>query len=418
MAFFVLLPFILILLFLASNLARNRDGEVLIEGVFDREEKSSELFSSKSLIVFWFDNQCRECWEEECGGKSRPVLYDQCHACVPANVRGYGDIKPEKGDSIKVIIWKNIFGRVIGYKFVRTNFAEQFGQSQLAKEEQEWAAYHDAFERREAMCRGLSVEEYKRVKREEDIQYVVEHIGLKADDVVAHEYHTMPRSVLWTLKGIIDKTGRMPSKKEVYEEEGKQTRELLKRIHATPLKDLNLKCYDIGHEDRCEYVETGTFSDIEKVNHLSECQTCYELMDKMRVNFVNFQKTPECLTDDDKTLSCDSSYIRVTGMVPTGKEEHVKNCWRCYFVYERRKAEHLKDPSKPTCLKHTELVSVQAGNNLSEGSSKHIEHCLRCKNLYKKNRDIYIDSVIPMPQRPITRMKSIRKELQAGQPVN
>src|SRR3990167_8261246 len=184
----------------------------LIEGVFDRKEDSSDFY--QKVTAFWFDNQCRECIEKNSENES---LYGQCHTSVPATAINLDSgIEPQNGDSIKIIAWKTIFGRTVIYRLIQTNFANEFAVPQLQQEKDEWEAYGDASDRREAMKRGLSLEEYRKAEKEEEIRYAAEQLELSSEEVIENKYNEIPQFMLQIVKRLIKELGRNPTKDDIW----------------------------------------------------------------------------------------------------------------------------------------------------------------------------------------------------------
>lgn len=332
----------------------------LIEGVFDRKKDSSDFY--EKVIAFWFDNQCRECIEKNSEQES---LYGQCHICVPATAINLDSkIEPQNGDSIKIIAWKTIFGRVMAYKLVRTNFADEFAEQQLNKEDDEWKTYWDASDRREAMKRRLNLEEYRQVKKEEEIQYAAEH-----------------------KKDLADMRADM--------------REF---IRSTPMENYGCMEYSHLHVHRSlynEYITTGTSSNQKLTEHLAECSKCLSGFSEMRKRFLE-SHDPDCLT------AYEYSTIRISGLEPKNRKDHINKCYHCWILFSQCKEEHISSKPGPECLTKDNLHIIHTTGEIPEACKTHLINCLRCQKASDKHRGAFIDKVVPQPKLPKTRFKSIR----------
>lgn len=156
----------------------------LIEGVFSHKKQDHDLFSRERFAIYYFDYACRECWEKNREGSS----LDECHTAIPEKAFRLSSVKPVKGDSVKIIGYKNIFGWVRAYKIVSTNFAKKFAEKQFAKEEREQKEHDEAFDQRMALHEGFSsVDKYRQDREEKDITERVKILGISREDVVANK---------------------------------------------------------------------------------------------------------------------------------------------------------------------------------------------------------------------------------------
>jgi len=371
----------------------------LIEGVFDRKEDNSDFY--EKVIAFWFDNQCRECIEKN--SENEP-LYGQCHTSVPAKAINLDSgIEPQNGDSIKIIAWKTIFGRTVIYKFVRTNFADEFAVSQLQQEKDEWEAYGDASDRRNAMKRGLGLEEYRQAEKEEEIQYAVEQLKLSSEEVIEHGYNKIPQFMLRIVKKLMKELGRNPTRDEIWAEQKKDTADMLERMRSTPIDEsYNHECVTFRHSGLYnEYIATGASPDQEFTEHLSECRQCLSNITELRERFLK-SESPDCLTFGE------SGSIRVNGLQPENRKDHISKCYHCWILFREREKEHLSGQLGPECLTKDHLHTIHTTGEIPEVCKAHLANCLRCQKAAEKHRDEYIDKVVPLPKLPKTRFKSIR----------
>ncbi|OHB22321.1 MAG: hypothetical protein A2939_04675 [Parcubacteria group bacterium RIFCSPLOWO2_01_FULL_48_18] len=387
---------------------------VLIEGVFDKAEKTTELFKNTRLITYWFDNYCRECMEKE---KPNP-LYGQCHQSIPSSaVQLVNSYQPQQGDPIRIVVWKNIFGKVIAYRIERTNFAEEFGPRQLEQEEQEWRAYEEARDRRKALDLGMIVSELRAKREEDNIRYAMERLGMSRGQVIAAGYHTLPNSRILDIsraKALSEKTGTTVTEEDVRREEKKFMDEVLVRSYDAPFcgweADLTLRY----HHDY-EYAETGTVAKTEVgdtewvLHHIKTCPVCFPKFNKMRERFLSSPRTQECLTDEN------IAEIVRTGMLGGKKELDWHGCLRCHVLFIRRQEEYLKVPSGPECFTQADLHGIHTTGEIPEDWRAHLAQCLRCQYASRRHRDMWLDRVAPQPDIPRFRLKNIRKNLKKTQ---
>ncbi|MDP3696895.1 MAG: hypothetical protein Q8R55_02575 [Candidatus Taylorbacteria bacterium] len=372
----------------------------LIEGVFDRKEDSSDFY--EKVIAFWFDNQCRECIENNSENES---LYGQCHTSVPATAINLdSEIEPQNGDSIKIIAWKTIFGRVMAYRFIRTNFVDEFAVQQLQKEDDEWRVYGDASDRREAMKRGLNLEEYRQVEKEESIQYAARQLELSPEEVVEHKYNELPQFMLPMIKKLVKELGRQPTREEISVEHKIDFDDMMERIRSTPVEDDECMEYNHLYEHRNlynEYITTGTSSNQKLTEHLAECKKCLSDFTEMRERFLK-SDSPDCLTFGELGT------IRVSGLEPENRKDHISKCYHCRVLFRQYEEEHLSGQPGPECLTKDDLHTIHTTGEIPEVYKAHLVNCLRCQKAADKHRDAYINKVVPLPKLPKTRFKSIR----------
>lgn len=374
----------------------------LIEGVFDRKEDSSDFY--EKVIAFWFDNQCRECIESN---SERGSLYGQCHTSVPATaINLASEFEPRNGDSIKIIAWKNIFGRIVRYRLDRTNFAEEFVAQQLQKEKDEREAYGDASDRREAMKRGIGLEEYRQAEKEKEIQYAALQLKLSPEEVVEYKYNELPEFMLPMIRKLVKDLGRQPTKDEISAEHKRDLDDTMERIRSTPIEDHNNECMEYSHLHKHrslynEYITTGRSSNQEFTEHLAECQKCLSKITELRERFLK-SDSPDCLTADEY------SAIRTSGFEPKNRKDHISKCYHCWVLFRECEEEHLSSQPGPECLTNDDLHTIHTTGEIPEASNAHLINCLRCQKAAEKHRDTYIDKVVPLPKLPKMRFKSIR----------
>lgn len=203
------------------------------------------------------------------------------------------------------------------YKLVRTNFADEFAVPQLQKEKDEWEAYGDASDRREAMKRGLGLEEYRQAEKEEEIQYAVEQLKLSPEEVVEHGYSKIPQFMLRIVKKLMKELGRNPTRDEIWTAQKKDSNDMMERMRSTPIDEsYNHECVTFRHSGLYnEYIATGTSPNQELTKHLAECQQCLSNITELRERFLK-SDSPDCLTNDER------SAIRTSGLEPENRKDH------------------------------------------------------------------------------------------------
>ena len=98
-------------------------GCVLLEGIFDHQERMKDLYGKK-WTIFIFENYCRECIETGYWQSKDRHFAAECKHVVPANALKIGGFK--ESDSIKIVGLKNVFGKVVAAIIIKSRFAEEF----------------------------------------------------------------------------------------------------------------------------------------------------------------------------------------------------------------------------------------------------------------------------------------------------
>ena len=379
---------------------------MLIEGVFVHKSRDVD-FHDNWFHSYEFDYACRDCWE-----KNEPSdFFDKCGASVPERSLRLSSIEPQKGDSIKIIGYKNIFGWVRAYKIVRTNFAEELAEKQHAKEEQEWQEYHEASDRRSALERGLSVEDYRHVTKEEDIRDTAEALKITEEEVVANKYDELPMCSQATARELIATTGKMPSLEEIYKEDAKIREDFMKRLEKSlPLSTQDYHCHMTTKFRLCryhwEFATTGTLADKYALSHTEQCDECRAVLEETR---TSYQKTAGSSCLDEKDLAS----IRKTGHINPITKSHVARCDRCHVHSEICKERHLNDPPGTECLTKDDLHQIHTSGQTPTNKISHLTECERCKQQYERHKNTYLDRVAPRPNLPTMRLRSLKEHKKA-----
>lgn len=193
-----------------------------------------------------------------------------------------------------------------------------------------------ALVKRQALRRGLSVEEYLRVSREETIQYAMSALNLSRDEVIAQRLDYRPRS------GIVLEVQR----RKLSEKLGREatTRELLNQ-------------------------------------------------ERERMRGASYPR-PDCLSPDDVNTYAE------TGAMEPKSVEHLTTCAACssFATVERNTYLENQIPPGLECLSGEELVRVGKGERLPEYRLAHMNSCRGCKKEFAKNQEFWLDTVAPLPE--------------------
>ena len=282
-----------------------------------------------------------------------------CHADIPYPAWKWSSFEPVKGDSIKIIGWKSAFGRVIIYRMAQTNFGEETYERQVSEYEAELAVYRDAAERNLAMRHGISVEEYRR------------------------------RAKVW-MQRFVEVSERIQNDKELLE-------------NMRNIRPLDVGCLQHREMDFWQYAETGTFPDQAALEHLRACKRCADALNQGRERYLGILPTAVCLSDEECAL------VEQTGKLPPSRFRHVKRCYRCLARFEHRRQRHFENPAGPDCLTEDDRHVIHSSGEVPEHRRAHLASCERCKKEAKRQRNVYIDNLIPVPPHPRRRLKSLRK---------
>ena len=208
--------------------------------------------------------------------------------------------------------------------------------------------------------------------------------------------------MLSMVKKLMKELGRKPTRDEIWAEQKRDTDDMLKRVRSTPVENYNNECYEyMGSGLHIEYIATGASSNQEFTEHLAECQACLSDLTKRRGEFLS-SNSADCLTVNEQEA------IRKTGLEPQNRKDHTDKCYHCWIVLRECEEEHLSSQSGPECLTRDNLHTIHTTGEIPDICKPHIENCLRCHKEAEKNRDAYIDQVIPQPKLPKRRFESIR----------
>ncbi len=323
-----MLPFVVVGSFLALVLLLKYlpvRSCVLIEGIFEKTEHGSD-FSDNVLIAYWFKNYCRECIERE--RFEQNSIYGQCYATVPKKAWNKSTFSPEKGDSVKIVEWKNIFGWTRMYKIVQTDFREVFGPKLNALSDDYYKNLGEALDKRGALEKGVSVEEYRNAEREETISYAMTKLGMSREEVISQEIDAWGYSSIRheaRRRDLSAKLGREVSYQEVLEEDRKKVREA---TYPGP------ECL-LPHEIE-GYAESGTLPE-DRLSHLKSCIPCGVQAGMQREGWVvkNTPPGPDCLSPDELKS------VEETGAMPEARLEHLSTCRGCKNHFERHKGMYI-----------------------------------------------------------------------------
>jgi hypothetical protein len=197
--------------------------------------------------------------------------------------------------------------------------------------------------KRQALRRGLSVEEYLVVSREENIQYAMSTLNLSRGEVIAQQLDNVPRS------GIVLEVQR---------------------------RELSTK---LGREI-----------------------TIRELLDQEieRMRALNYPG-PDCLQAHEV-----EKYAK-TGILDPDGLEHLKMCRPCRMFATHEREIYLEKiylennrPPGPECLSSEELILVEKGERLPEDRRTHVNSCHGCEKRFGKSQELWLNKVAPLPKWP------------------
>jgi hypothetical protein len=296
---------------------------VLIEGIFDSQEDSFDFYGG--TMVFWFENYCRSCLENNITDKSS--IYDKCYVSISKKASKQRGFESKPGDSIRITAWNNIFGKTLSYKIEETDFAEKFGPLQLQREDDEQVAYREASDRRHALERGLTVEEYRHVIEEEAIRNAMESLDMSREEVLAQNIHELPKFILATGRLLCKKLGRNVTLEEICEAHREDNRKMESLLHR-PWTE----------ED--ERMHEGIIASIKEIEAKEEAEH-------------NTLPGPNCL------LQGHLHTIHTTGQIPHPYLEHLKTCKRCTYQAEQHKQAWLNKVAPMPELPRLRLPSLR-----------------------------------------------------------
>ena len=317
---------VLVLIILLSKYLPIRSS-VLIEGVFERKENDSD-FNGNKFTVYWFENYCKDCFDNK--NFENNSIYSQCLTDVPKRVWNRSAFVPEPGDSIKITAWKNIFGGIKAYQIIRTDFLETYGPKQRALREEHFRKLGEALDKRGALEKGMSVEEYRESKKEETIRYAMEKLGISREEVIEKGMHEWGHTGINNeaqKKKMTAKLGREATIKDVWEESRKRMREIASNHPDT-------EC--IGLYELDEYAKTGTLPE-ERLLHLNACTECSVEASIERGAWLdaNTPPGPDCFSPDEIKVAHE------TGTLPEQRLMHANSCRKCNKVLEHSKSAYL-----------------------------------------------------------------------------
>ena len=327
---------------------------LLIEGVFSHIEHGVD-FDDKPVIIYYFDNYCRACLEDqkkyEYGGTT------ECFQSILYSAWKFKSLEPEKGDSVKILGWKNIFGRGLLYRLIETNFGEETYERQMLEYEAEQAEYLRAISLNHAMRDNLSVEEYER------------RAGIR--------------------------TKRFLARMEKVEKS-----DWFGKIHD--VESLDSGCSEYIEMDIWQYAETGTLPDLDALDHIKECTECFGYLNKARENYLAVLPKTKCLSNEDIIA------VEKTGKLPPHKFKHTKHCYSCLVRFENSRNRHFKGGHGLDCLTPDDCHTIQSTGDVPQVRREHLKHCECCRRKAKTLHNVYIDYLVPIPPLPKRRLESFK----------
>jgi len=364
---------------------------VLIEGVFSHTETGWSL-SEKKARVYYFDKWCRDCFENT----ERRDRIMGCQEGLPRSAWKLGSVEPQRGDSIKILCWKNILGGIVAYKIEQTNFSEEFSEKQFRQYREEWDAHLRAWDSIQAEIHGLTLERYRALKKEKNIQEAARMLDMTPEQVLSGGRHErlFEAALESRARHLSKESGKTITAEKLLADYKKRLRE---QTHPGDIPDVGCEDFCIKH--RREYVETGTLADAYALGHLTQCDSCTTRLNDERRTWLS-PAGSECFSDEELAA------VKAIGMLPKEREPHVSSCYRCRLHFNRKQDEHMASPPGPECLTSDDLHNIHANGNIPETRRAHIQNCKRCSRDAVWNLQQYVDRVAPQPS---VRLQSLRR---------
>lgn len=376
--------------------------EVLIEGIFRGRE----------LGEYVFDYACRRCFEEnavprfsDSPGLSLdrhghlPPPFAGGYACYeeipPEASRRKDDFEPQEGESAKIVVWRNLFGKIVAYKFERSNFAEEFAEEQLRQYRADLDLHFDAWDGIQAEQRGMSLEEYRRTKKEEEIREVASILKISLEEAAATGLSIFDASIQAQAQRLSRKRGKTVTVKEVLAE-------YRERLHEAAPSVPDAGCIDFCHKHELEYAETGTLSEAWALEHFFQCEYCSSCLNEARQDYLS-PAGPDCFSEDELAT------IKTTGMLPEERLAHSDDCRRCNFRFSLLRNKHMASLPGPECLTQEDLHEIHTNGKIPTKCRAHIQNCERCRINSVFHLQYYVNRVAPLPQSRLMSLRAARR---------
>ncbi len=182
--------------------------EVAVEGLFEGA-RYDRAYDGTKYRLFEFRQYCKECMEKWRNAGEEPRNFNNtCTSTVPRKAKDIGTHSYQKGDVVKLIVWKNIFGTIKKYKVESSDF--------------EYIDYYDYKKQLEAKKAGFeNVDEHRKFLqkeyREKKWQGMIEKHNLSRDEAMIFEPLVMPDDTEVKRRGINIFELKTIQKKELYE---------------------------------------------------------------------------------------------------------------------------------------------------------------------------------------------------------
>jgi len=168
-------------------------------------------------------------------------------------------------------------------------------------------------------------------------------------------------------------------------------------------KSFNVGCLEHTEMDFWEYAETGTLSDQPALEHLKRCDECSKFLNQGHGRYLSVSHKPECLSDEELAL------VEKTGKLSHERFQHTKRCYRCLTRFENRRKKHFENAPGPDCLTKDDCHVIHSTGEIPGHRKNHLTSCERCSKEARRQKNIYIDNLVPIPPYPKRRLESLKK---------
>ncbi|MDO8664911.1 MAG: hypothetical protein Q7K44_05235 [Candidatus Liptonbacteria bacterium] len=103
----------------------------ITEGVFDYEKTEFNFRSDREDRVWYFLYPCRLCWTRGQRAQNDWFFGEYCPVVVPRHALKIFSADVRKGNSVAIVGGANIFGKVIFFRIIPTNYKETFIQKEF-----------------------------------------------------------------------------------------------------------------------------------------------------------------------------------------------------------------------------------------------------------------------------------------------
>jgi len=326
--------------------------EVLIEGKYDHEELGGTSLFKTNRLVFCFNEYCKECLEEwRRTGREPETLYQICTVGIPRRfVLNLSQMIPQRGDIVKIIGWKNIFGRVVAYQIESSDFV--------------YVGSHDESYRLEALAAGFSdVEKYRKVQEQKYREKCIV-------ELMKEENLTKEEAEIFEVFGFFETRDREAKRLD------KSISELDEAMHNNLIGAKY--CYEIDGRYLAKIYLRERSLDPEVRAHLNKCSDCNtEFMVSLHGSTDEDREKIDAELNLRSCLEIDAEELGIT------VEE----------LQERRKKNMtLRWGHGEGCFTMKERIAWARYEDLSAERLVHMESCLGCQRMLKADREDFLQT--------------------------